>query len=169
MGKFLEMKTTEDGWEYVTRVNCSGVVIVLVYHTGKEMYLMVEQYRPPIGCRVLEWPAGLIDDGETAVQAAMRELFEETGLTVSEENLINLGRVYSAVGITNEEVNVFAVEIDDSFELSEPDIKGKEIENSLVRKWVTKDELMLSKAAKVLTVYARYHAKKANPKIVFPI
>ena len=37
------------------------------------------QFRPPVGQCVLEMPAGLIDGRETAAQAALRELHEETG------------------------------------------------------------------------------------------
>ncbi|VEU34127.1 unnamed protein product [Pseudo-nitzschia multistriata] len=41
--------------------------------------LLVEQFRPPVGRATLEFPAGLIDAGETPEQAALRELREETG------------------------------------------------------------------------------------------
>ncbi|KAH9040443.1 NUDIX hydrolase domain-like protein [Lactarius pseudohatsudake] len=41
--------------------------------------VIIEQYRPPIGKFIVELPAGLIDDGETPEQAAIRELREETG------------------------------------------------------------------------------------------
>eukprot|EP00559_Dactyliosolen_fragilissimus_P000835 CAMPEP_0184867804 /NCGR_PEP_ID=MMETSP0580-20130426/27775_1 /TAXON_ID=1118495 /ORGANISM="Dactyliosolen fragilissimus" /LENGTH=288 /DNA_ID=CAMNT_0027368261 /DNA_START=54 /DNA_END=920 /DNA_ORIENTATION=- len=41
--------------------------------------LLVEQYRPPVRTKTLEFPAGLIDDGESAEEAAIRELEEETG------------------------------------------------------------------------------------------
>jgi len=41
--------------------------------------VIIEQYRPPIGKFIVEFPAGLIDDGETPEQAAIRELQEETG------------------------------------------------------------------------------------------
>ncbi|KZT03591.1 uncharacterized protein LAESUDRAFT_729170 [Laetiporus sulphureus 93-53] len=41
--------------------------------------VIIEQYRPPVGSFVVELPAGLIDNVETAEAAAIRELEEETG------------------------------------------------------------------------------------------
>ncbi|KAJ3871186.1 NUDIX hydrolase domain-like protein [Lentinula edodes] len=45
--------------------------------------VVVEQYRPPIGKFIIELPAGLVDEGETPEQAAIRELEEETGYNAS--------------------------------------------------------------------------------------
>ncbi|KXJ86944.1 ADP-ribose pyrophosphatase [Microdochium bolleyi] len=41
--------------------------------------LLEKQFRPPAGKVTVEFPAGLVDAGETAEQAAVRELREETG------------------------------------------------------------------------------------------
>ncbi|KAH8108204.1 NUDIX hydrolase domain-like protein [Cristinia sonorae] len=41
--------------------------------------VIIEQYRPPVDQFVVELPAGLIDRGECAEEAAIRELEEETG------------------------------------------------------------------------------------------
>lgn len=50
--------------------------------------LLQKQFRPPVEKIVIEVPAGLIDAGETAEEAAVRELKEETGYvgTVSESS-----------------------------------------------------------------------------------
>ena len=69
-------------WEYFERSNCSGVVIIVAMTKDKEV-VFVEQFRPPVGKRVLEFPAGLVNDQkrkkESWKAAALRELLEETG------------------------------------------------------------------------------------------
>ncbi|PHH88681.1 hypothetical protein CDD83_7211 [Cordyceps sp. RAO-2017] len=61
-----------------TEIDGVGIVAILDKPAGKEIVLQ-KQYRPPIDKVVIEVPAGLIDAGETAEQAAVRELREETG------------------------------------------------------------------------------------------
>jgi len=55
--------------------NWAAVVAV----TPEQRIVMVEQYRHGLGRTSLELPAGVIDAGELPMQAAERELFEETG------------------------------------------------------------------------------------------
>ncbi len=47
--------------------------------TDSEDILMVEQYRHGLGRTSLELPSGVIDPGERPLDAAKRELYEETG------------------------------------------------------------------------------------------
>jgi ADP-ribose pyrophosphatase len=55
-----------------------GIVAILEKSSGAEIILQ-KQYRPPIDKVVIEVPAGLVDAGESAEEAAVRELREETG------------------------------------------------------------------------------------------
>ena len=63
---------------------------------GPEVILQ-KQYRPPIDKVVIEVPAGLVDEGETAETAAVRELKEETGYVgvVSERSPVMFNGLYS--------------------------------------------------------------------------
>ncbi|ATZ52485.1 Bcysa1 [Botrytis cinerea B05.10] len=73
-------------WEHAERstrpksseIDGVGIVAVIQKATGPELVLQ-KQYRPPLDRIVIEVPAGLIDEGETAEEAALRELKEETG------------------------------------------------------------------------------------------
>ncbi|MBI5415697.1 MAG: NUDIX hydrolase, partial [Candidatus Omnitrophica bacterium] len=72
-----------DGWEYVERNNCRGIVIILAL-TEENKIVLIDQYRAPVRNRVVEFPAGLISDEpryhkESIASAAKRELLEETG------------------------------------------------------------------------------------------
>ena len=41
--------------------------------------MLQKQFRPPISKVVIEVPAGLVDEGESPEESAIRELREETG------------------------------------------------------------------------------------------
>lgn len=54
-----------------------------------DVFLMVKQWRHGSKCLSIEFPGGVIDDGETPLEAAHRELKEETGYVT--DNMIYLG------------------------------------------------------------------------------
>ena len=64
-------------WEFLERARDTKAVVVNAYHEDK--IILVKQFRFPINMYSIEFPAGLIDEGETPVQTALRELVEETG------------------------------------------------------------------------------------------
>src|SRR5271169_5955803 len=51
--------------------------------TADGRFVLVEQYRPAVERRVLEFPAGTIDPGESPAAAIRRELIEEAGHSVT--------------------------------------------------------------------------------------
>lgn len=57
-----------------------GVDIVALYEGA---LVLVKQWRAPIDEYIYECPAGLVDGGESVYDAAVRELREETGLTLT--------------------------------------------------------------------------------------
>lgn len=82
-----------------------GAVAVVAVDDADRVVL-VHQYRHPLGRRLWELPAGLLDaPGEDPVDTARRELAEETGLAASEWNV--LVDVALSPGFTDEAVRVF--------------------------------------------------------------
>lgn len=82
--RFLEL-VKKDGWEYVRRCNCNGVVAIIAVTENRELVL-TEQFRPAVGKRVIDLPAGLIADSadESVVEAVAHELEEEVGFRAKE-------------------------------------------------------------------------------------
>ncbi len=109
-GKYLKLGHDEgQTWEYVTRANAKGVVAVLAV-TDDRKFLVVEQYRPPIGKSALELPAGLAGDDpykadEPLLSAAKRELYEETGYEAKEWRSLFVGP--SSSGMSDEMITFF--------------------------------------------------------------
>jgi ADP-ribose pyrophosphatase len=53
--------------------------VKVIAFTTDERVVLVEQFRPAVQRMTLEFPAGVMEAGESAVAAAARELEEETG------------------------------------------------------------------------------------------
>lgn len=76
-------------------------VILMVTDEAGERLLLNREFRMATGRPVVNFPAGLIDPGETPREAAARELREETGLElISIEDELHVS--YGAVGFSNE-------------------------------------------------------------------
>ena len=95
--------------------------------------LLVRQYRLPANQLLWELPAGKIDEGETALQAAKRELGEETGLSAKKwKKLVSF---YPSPGYIEEKMTIFL-----ATELTEGESHPMDDERIETR-WFAKKEL----------------------------
>lgn len=83
-----------------------SVILILTDESGEHI-LISKEFRMATGLWVYNFPAGLIDPGETPEESAKRELWEETGLDLYEIDDV-LGRSIAAIGFSNEKnVTIF--------------------------------------------------------------
>ena len=95
-GRYLRL-VRKGRWEFVERIKCSGIVVVLPVTERREI-VFIEQHRIPIDQYVIEFPAGLVNDAddrpiESLEEGARRELWEETGYAAKRMKVIFEGPV----------------------------------------------------------------------------
>jgi ADP-ribose pyrophosphatase len=122
-----------DGFEIqraIVRHQGSAVVMPV---DDKDRILLVKQYRLPAKKFLWELPAGRIDPGETALQAAKRELKEETGLRA--KKWTKLVKYWASPGFLEEAMNLYLAQ-----ELTQGEATPMEDER-IERRWFGKREL----------------------------
>ena len=86
--------------EQLQNKQADSVVMILTDESGDRI-LVSREYRMAMAQWIYNFPAGLIDPGETPEESAKRELWEETGLELFRIDDV-LDNSYSAVGFANE-------------------------------------------------------------------
>lgn len=107
-GKYLRFMQ-KGRWEYVERVNICGIVGIAAITEDRKI-ILTEQFRTAVNKRVIELPAGLAGDlldtrNEDLVNAAHRELYEETGYEAGYMELICEGP--PSAGTSNELITIY--------------------------------------------------------------
>ena len=111
----------------------NAVVMILTDESG-ERILVNREYRMAMAQWIYNFPAGLIDPGESPEESARRELREETGLRIVRIDDV-LDNSYSAVGFSNERnVCVFGI-AEGEFRKSTSDAE------EITPGWYTKEEI----------------------------
>jgi len=132
-----------------------SAVMMPIDHRGR--ILLVKQYRLPAERELWELPAGRLDPGETALQAAKRELREETGYSAKKWE--KLATFWASPGYVDEKMTIFL-----ATELTEGAQEPMEDERIEIR-WFSKTELqdMVRRGkivdAKTLIGYYSWRAK----------
>ncbi len=91
----------EQRWEFIRRAGTGGACCVIAHIPGPaRRVLCVKQFRPALARYCIEFPAGLLDSGESFEACARRELKEETGW---EGCVLNVDPpIFSSPGMTDE-------------------------------------------------------------------
>lgn len=81
-----------------------GVIIYSLYGEKHDRVVLIRQYRYTINNYIYELPAGLVEPGEDFRTAAVREMKEETGLTLRPLEVDSLYEkpYYTTIGMTDE-------------------------------------------------------------------
>lgn len=114
-------------WDCIEVHDC---VSILLYHTQKNAFLLVKQFRPSlwyyqnkngfksdeIGVSY-ELCSGIMDKNKSEKQTAIEEILEETGYKVT--NLARITSSFSALGISASKQSIFFANIDESMKVSQ--------------------------------------------------
>jgi ADP-ribose pyrophosphatase len=121
------------GWKMKRSIVRHRGSAVMMAVDAKDRVMLVRQYRMPADRFLWELPAGKTDEGETVLQAARRELIEETGLRAKKwKKLVSF---YPSPGFVEEKMTIFL-----ATDLTQGEAQPMEDERIETR-WFTKKEL----------------------------
>jgi ADP-ribose pyrophosphatase len=94
-----------DGFEIKRAIVQHGGSAVVMPVDERKRVLLVRQYRLPAKRYLWELPAGRVDEGETVLQAARRELAEETGYRA--KTFRKLAEFFPSPGFLAEKMTIY--------------------------------------------------------------
>lgn len=91
----------------------SPAVVMLVHDCERDLYLLEREYRAGSHQFAFGLPAGLVDESEQPLAAALRELHEETGVVADADDytIDEIGSFYSSEGMTDELVTIMVIHL----------------------------------------------------------
>lgn len=128
-----EVAHDPDGFEIHRSIVKHPGSAVMMAMDGQNRILLVKQFRLPAEQYLWELPAGRLDPGETPLEAAKRELREETGYQARQ--WAELAEFWASPGYVREKMNVFL-----ATDLTEGAQEPMEDERIEIR-WFDKDEV----------------------------
>ena len=114
-------------WECVNRLNTAGAAVIIPRLEPGGDFVLVRQFRPPAGRFMIEFPAGLIEPGESPEETAVRELYEETGYRGKVDRIIPPS--YNSPGMSGETVSMVLMTIDRDAYPEKPEIHQEDSED----------------------------------------
>ena len=100
-----EVAATGIEGDYVAMDAPDWAMVIAEY---RDSFVLVRQWRHSAECLSLEFPGGMVDDGEDAATASRRELMEETGFEA--DRLTHLGTVSPNPALFKNRFHVYLAE-----------------------------------------------------------
>ena len=119
----VQLRYSQDGWERTWEaVKSHDSVSVLLYHTEKNAFLLVKQFRPPVYMThnhtcTYELCAGIVDKEVSLEQITREEIDEECGYAVPLAALEKVSSFFTNVGVTGSQQHLFFAKIDESMQI----------------------------------------------------
>jgi ADP-ribose pyrophosphatase len=140
-GRVIDVRTDEVAMPGATVamrdvvVHPGAVGIIALDESGS--VLLLQQYRHPVQRKLWEPPAGLLDEaGESPLEAAKRELYEEAHLQAGRWDV--LLDAFTSPGMTDEAVRLYLAR--DVAEAGGPRFEGEHEETAMPIQWAPLDE-----------------------------
>lgn len=147
-----------------------GDAVAVLLLVNQKM-ILTQQFRVPMGRFCLEAPAGMLDESAHFAGVAAKEIEEECGITISQDEMVYLQEVLTSPGGSDEVIHLFAVEKD----LPEEELKrisemihGHEDEGEQIRLVIqefTWENVLKTQDAKLISAAASYFQHKQNLKV----
>lgn len=121
-----------------SKINIVDVAVAVIYY--QEQYLLGFRNSTQHQGNLYEFVGGKIDTGEAVTSALIREVSEETGIDISNNVLVKLGRLHHDYGDKQVCLQVYKVELDAvQYEQHQHDCYGLE---GQTLSWVNKTDLL---------------------------
>jgi ADP-ribose pyrophosphatase len=145
---------------------------VLLEHQGsavvmpvdaKGRVMLVRQYRLPAEDYLWELPAGKVDAGETPLQAAKRELKEETGLRA--KKWTRMLRYWASPGFLREEMHLFLAEeltVGAAAPMEDEDLEARWFTVREMKEMVARNEICDGKTVMGLFLYGEHKRRRGK-------
>jgi ADP-ribose pyrophosphatase len=148
-----------------------GPSVVVIAMPGSEEIVLVRQYRHAVNRELWELPAGNVDEGESAEQAAARELHEEVGQSAA--SLERIGTLLATPGYCDEELVFFlatGISEAETHAAQDPDehIEARRFTLTEVRELVGSGEIVDMKTVAglaLLELHVRAHAGRGQRRV----
>jgi ADP-sugar diphosphatase len=102
--------TMKEGFKLPSYIFLRGHAVGILMFVNDKL-LLTEQYRVPVQETLLEVPAGMIDESGDFIGVAAKEIEEETGIKIKNEDLKLLGSFYPSPGGCDEQLFMYLCRI----------------------------------------------------------